>query len=220
MLKRISFVVFVLSLSVTMSGFSQSAPTGITPVHGLVANVSGDMLTVTSQNNSVKIHLGNQLTVYTNRPSDLSHVTSNAFIGVTSVKQSDGSERATEIHIFPEELRGTGEGSFLISPNQAKSASGSRMTNGTVSTLKATNGSTSGSRMTNGTVSTKSGASTISVQYGGGVQTISIPPNVAVTALTPISGKPKQGDNVFVLPKKQADGSLIATKIISAGPAK
>jgi len=220
MLKRFSFVGFVLSLVVTTSGFSQSTPAGITPVHGVVANVSGDMLTVTSPNSSVKIHLGTPLTMYTNRPSDLAHVTSNAFIGVTSVKQADGSERATEIHIFPEELRGTGEGSFLMNPNQAKSASGSRMTNGTASSLKTTNGSTSGSRMTNGTVSTKSGASTISVQYGGGVQTISIPPNVAVTALTPTTGKPKQGDNVFVLARKQADGSLVTTKIISAGPTK
>jgi len=38
--------------------------------------------------------------------SDLSKVQEKTFIGVTTVKQPDGSERATEIHIFPEELRG------------------------------------------------------------------------------------------------------------------
>jgi hypothetical protein len=37
-----------------------------------------------------------------------------SFVGVTSVPQPDGAQRATEIHIFPEELRGTGEGSYLM----------------------------------------------------------------------------------------------------------
>jgi hypothetical protein len=52
--------------------------------------------------------------VYTRAPSDLSKVTEKSFIGVTTLKQPDGSERATEIHVFPEELRGLGEGSRMM----------------------------------------------------------------------------------------------------------
>ena len=37
--------------------------------------------------------------LYTRVPSDLSKVTDNSFIGVATVKQPDGSERATEIHV-------------------------------------------------------------------------------------------------------------------------
>src|SRR5207244_3737747 len=79
-----------------------------------------------------KIHLGSSLKMYKRTPSDLARVNSESFVGVTSVKQPDGSERATNINIFPEELRGIGEGSYLMNPNPAQSASSSRMTNGTV----------------------------------------------------------------------------------------
>jgi len=158
------------------------------------------------------------LTVYRTTPSDLAHVNSKSFVGVTSLKQPDGSERATEINIFPEELRGIGEGSYLMNPDQAKSARSSRMTNGTVSGVAAAKGTAPKSRMTNGTVSAKSGASTLSVQYSGGVETISVPPDVRVTALTPTVDKLEQGENVFVLAKKQRDGSLITTSIIPIPP--
>ena len=198
---------------------AQSWPAGITPVRGVVTSVSGDVLTVNSQTGPVKIQLGSPLKVYKRTPSDVSHVNSESFVGVTSVKQPDGSERATNINIFPEELRGIGEGSYLMNPDPAQSASRSRMTNGTVAgpASRMTNGTVAGSasRMTNGTVSTKAGASTLSVQYSGGMQTISVPPDVSVTALTPTTDKLKPGDNVFVLAKTQKDGSFITTSVVS-----
>jgi hypothetical protein len=43
--------------------------------------------------------------VYRDIPSDLAHVNSASFVGVTSIKRPDGFESAKEIHIFPEELR-------------------------------------------------------------------------------------------------------------------
>jgi hypothetical protein len=69
--------------------------------------------------------------------------------------------------------------------------------------------------MTNGTVSTKSGASTLSVQYSGGMQTISVPRDVSVTALTASADKLKPGDNVVVLAKTQKDGSFITTSVVA-----
>jgi len=194
----------------TVPATSQSWPAGITPVRGVVTSLSGDLLTLNSQTGPVKLHLGTSLKVYKRTPSDLAHVSSESFVGVTSVKQPDGSERATNINIFPEELRGIGEGSYLMNPNPAQSANSSRMTNGTVAG--------SASRMTNGTVSTKSGAATLSVQYSGGMQTISVPRDVSVTALTPTTDKLKPGENVFVLAKTQKDGSFITTSILLIGP--
>jgi hypothetical protein len=191
--------------------YAQSWPAGITPVRGVVTSASGDVLTVNSQTGLVNIHLGRALKVYKRTPSDLAHVNSESFVGVTSVKQPDGSERATNINIFPEELRGIGEGSYLMNP--AQSANSSRMTNGTVAGPA--------SRMTNGTVSTKSGAATLSVQYSGGMQTINVPRDVSVTALTPTADKLQPGDNVFVLAKTQKDGSFITTSIVTTpGTAK
>jgi len=74
--------------------------------------------------------------------------------------------------------------------------------------------------MTNGTARIESGASTLSVQYSGGVQAISIPSNVIVTVLTPTADKPIKGESVFVLGRKLEDGSLITTKIISIDQTK
>jgi len=183
----LSFVgsIVVFSTVAVVPASSQSWPAGITPVRGVVTSVSGDVLTVNSQTGPVKIHLGSSLKVYKRTPSDLARVNSESFVGVTSVKQPDGSERATNINIFPEELRGIGEGSYLMNPNPAQSASSSRMTNGTVAGPA--------SRMTNGTVGTRSGAATLSVQYSGGMQTISVPRDVSVTALTPPATSSSRG---------------------------
>jgi hypothetical protein len=111
------------------------------------------------------------LQVYRDIPSDLANVNSSSYVGVLSFKQPDGSERAKEIYIFPEELRGTGEGSFLLNQSQPNTESNSRMTNGTVSGSRITNGSVSRSRMTNGMVNPSLEASKLTVQYNGGVQT-------------------------------------------------
>jgi hypothetical protein len=218
----VSFVCSIVLVSAVAAGpaFSQSWPAGTTPVRGVVASVTGDELTVNSQAGVVKMHLGNPLTVYTRTSSDLAHVTSKSFVGVTSVKQPDGSERATEIHLFPEALRGVGEGSYMMKPDQTKSPSPSRMTNGTVTGSGTAKDTTPKSRMTNGTVSSQSGASTLSIEYGGGTQTIVVPPDVSVTALAPTADKLKPGDNVVALAKKQSDGSLTTTDVIAIPPAK
>jgi hypothetical protein len=52
----------------------------------------------------------------------------NVFVGVTGIPSADGGEKAYEVHIFPEERRGTGEGrhSWDRGPQ-------SMMTNGAVS---------------------------------------------------------------------------------------
>ena len=42
--------------------------------------------------------------------ASLSDIKENSFIGVTGMPQADGSQKAVEIHIFPESMRGTGEG--------------------------------------------------------------------------------------------------------------
>ena len=60
----------------------------------------------------------------------LSDIKDNSFIGVTGMPQSDGSQKAVEIHIFPEPMRGTAEGHrpWDMVPN-------STMTNATVTQM-------------------------------------------------------------------------------------
>jgi hypothetical protein len=54
------------------------------------------------------------------------------------------------------------------------------------------------------------------VNYRGGSQTITIPPNVSVTALAPASAKPSAGTKVVVLGKKQPDGTMTASSLVVA----
>src|SRR6267378_2317925 len=139
----LSFAGFIALLGAALPAFSQSWPAGVTPVRGVVESSSGDLLTVNSKTGPVKIRLGSPLQVYRDIPSDLAHVNSSSYVGVLSFKQPDGSERAKEIYIFREELRGTGEGSFLLNQSQPNTESNSRMTNGTVSGSRITNDSVS-----------------------------------------------------------------------------
>jgi len=143
--KAQSFVLFAgcMILGTVVPAFPESKPAGVTPVRGVVASISDDTLTVKSQTSLVQIHTGSPLQVYRDIPSDLAHVNSASFVGVTSIKRPDGSESAKEIHIFPEELRGTGEGSYLLDQDQPKPEGNSRMTNGTVSQSRMTNGTSS-----------------------------------------------------------------------------
>jgi hypothetical protein len=210
--------IVAITAAVAVPAAAQSWPPGVTPVRGVIASVSGGELTVNSQSGAVKIHLGNPLTVYGRTTSDLAHVTTKSFVGITSVKQPDGSERATEIHIFPDALRGVGEGSYLMNPDPAKTTSASRMTNGTVSGSTSASATASQSRMTNGTVTTLAEGSTLSVQFKGGMETIVVPPDVHVTALTPTGDKLTPGQNVVALTKKQSDGSLTTTDVIAVSP--
>ena len=43
--------------------------------------------------------------------ADRAALTNGSFLGITSVTEPDGSQRAVEVHVFPESMRGTGEGS-------------------------------------------------------------------------------------------------------------
>src|SRR5579864_7335332 len=89
------------------------APDSAMTVRGTVVSATASQVVLKSDTGNVTVSVTQPFHVYTRAPSTLSKVTASSFIGVTTVKQADGSERATEIHVFPEELRGLGEGSRM-----------------------------------------------------------------------------------------------------------
>jgi hypothetical protein len=196
----------------TTAAQSNSAPNpeSSVMVRGSVVSVSPTQIVIKSDTGNVTVAVTQPFHLYARVPSDLSHVQQQSFIGVTSVKEPDGSEQATEIHVFPEELRGMGEGSRMMAP----SASASRMTNGSVSTSRMTNGTAAQSRMSNGSVSSTSGTSLV-VQYAGGSQNVTVPPNTPVTELKASSKTLAVGDRVAVVAKRGPDGTLTSDKAIS-----
>ena len=193
----------------TSSDSSSAAAPGaapkITGVRGTISTVTDTMLVVTTSAGDIHVALRSPPQVYSRGPADLSELKENSFVGVTSVQQPDSTQRATEIHIFPEELRGTNEGSFLMR-GQSSGGSPSTMTNGTVEAP----------RMTNGTIGATAGGKLV-VNYRGGSQTITIPSGVTVTKISLTQTKLAPGSNVVVLATKRPDGTLTASRVLLAG---
>lgn len=195
----------------TAAPSAQPALSDITPVRGALTAVSDTALTVTTTAGDVHVSVTPPLKLYKTQPADLSKVTAHTFVGVTSVAQPDDTQKATEIHIFPEELRGTGEGSNLMKM-PAGSAGRSTMTNGAVA---AAPGGGNPSRMTNGAVSTRAGGS-ITVSYNGSSRVVAVPSDVPVTEIVATDEKLAPGTNVIVLAVKQPDGTLKASRAMIA----
>lgn len=206
----LSLIATLVFLGAGARGIGQSFPDGESPVRGRVASQTVDVLKVDTKSGPTEVRLAKTLQVYVSMPSDLSHIKSDTFVGVSSAKQPDGSEQATEVHIFPEELRGVGEGSYPMNVDQHTAGSSNLMTNGSVLP----------NRMTNGAVTGTAGASTLTVQYAGGTQTIKVAPGVPVTILSPTKEALNPGQDVIVLARKLADGSLVSNSIILIGGAK
>jgi hypothetical protein len=124
-------------------------------------------------------------------PIKLEDIKAGSFIGSAAMPQADGTQRALEIHVFPESMRGTGEGHrpFDLQPQ-------STMTNGTVGAVTGTSGKT------------------LTVAYKGGEKTIVVPPGTPIVTYEP--GSPAllvAGAHVIVMGNEAADGKISATRI-------
>jgi hypothetical protein len=101
-------------------------------VRGTVEAVDGAMLTVKGRDGQTtyKVKMADNVSVRGIIKASLADIKDNSFIGVTGMPQPDGSQKAVEIHIFPEPMRGTGEGHrpWDLQP-------GSTMTNATVANM-------------------------------------------------------------------------------------
>src|SRR5882724_11327467 len=196
---------FVVLLSVSLVAVAGWAQVDATPpipgVVGQLKVLTNNLVELQTKTGVARVEIKQPLTIYREVPSDLRHVTSSAYVGVTSEKQANGMELAKQIMIFPAELRGAAEGSFMMDA-APDATTRNRMTNGSVARPPA-----STSRMTNGTAQKGSGT-TLVVHYQDGARTISVPPNVPVTVVAPAKEKLAAGDTVYVATEKLADGTL------------
>src|SRR3954454_24305494 len=97
-------------------------------VRGTIESVDGETLVVKSRSGEdVKLTMAGDVRVVGIVKIALSDIKVGSFIGTTTVPGPDGANNAVEVHVFPEDMRGTGEGSrpYDLKPN-------SSMTNATV----------------------------------------------------------------------------------------
>lgn len=138
----------------------------------------------------------------------LADIVPGAFVGATTTVQADGTLLASEVHIFPASMRGTGEGHYPMA-----SAPGNMMTNATVARVDAARGSA----MTNAAVATVTGtgsARTMTLTYRGGQQTITVPAGIPIAMLETAERKEiVRGSHVIVSVTHGPDESLVANRL-------
>ena len=181
--------------------FAQNQPARIL---GTIDSFNGQMLSVKSQDGQVaSITVPPDLKVMTNAKASLADIKPGDFVGSAADKGPDGKLHAEEVHIFPEAMRGTGEGHRPMGPDPNRT-----MTNGTV-TMAGPEDRT----MTNGTVSGVNGGSsrTMTLKYKDGEQVIEVAPDTPIV-IRVLGDRSllKPGAAVLVL-AVQKDGAMVAT---------
>ena len=163
-------------------------------VRATLEDVSVPMLTAKSRDGAeMKIKLADNAPVNEVVKATLADIKADSYIAVTAMPQPDGTQKAVAILIFPEAMRGVGEGHrpWDLEPN-------STMTNATVAEQVAgTDGQT------------------VTVKYKDGDKKILVTPaTIIVTYKKAAASDLKAGQKIFVAAaKKLDDGTLEAPNV-------
>jgi hypothetical protein len=163
-------------------------------VRGTIERVEGDKLVVKARDGSeVTLTLKKDASVLAIVKASLSDIKSGAYVGITGTPQPDGTQRAVEVHIFPESMRGVGDGHrpWDLTP-------GSTMTNGNIEQQVA-----------------GVDGQTLKIKYKDGEKSISVPPSTQIVTYQPGDRQDlKPGAKIFVVAAiKQPDGTFEVNRI-------
>jgi hypothetical protein len=166
-------------------------------VRGTVEAADGPVITVKARDGqTLKVKLTDNAAVRGIVKAALSDIKENSFIGVTGMPQADGSQKAVEIHIFPEAMRGTGEGHrpWDLQPS-------STMTNATVAQMVK---SVSGDEIT--------------LKYKEGEKKIVVAPDTVIVTYVPgDKSELKPGAKIFIAAANKKDDGTLEAAAVSVG---
>jgi len=163
-------------------------------VRGTIEKVEGTTLTVkTREGDTVKVKVPDDVGVAGVVKRSLADIKPNDFVGIAAMPQAGGPSRALEVLIFPEAMRGTGEGhrSWDLMPE-------STMTNATVAETVA-----------------KVEGHMLTLKYKDGQQTFAVAPETPIVSFAPgEKSELKPGAVIFISgATKGDDGSLSAARV-------
>ena len=166
-------------------------------VRGNIEKVDGKTLLVKARDGAMlTLMLADNAQVVGVAKASLGDIKEGAFIGSGAMPQADGSQKAVEIHIFPEALRGTGEGHrpWDLMPN-------STMTNATVAQMvKAVEGDE------------------ITLKYKDGEKKIVVVPNTTIVTYVPADkSELKPGAKIFIAGANKKDDGTLEAAAVSVG---
>jgi hypothetical protein len=185
----------VSTLALLLAGsFAAAQAPNVVRVRGTIESVNGDTMSVKLRDGAAAtVKLADKGPVRAVVKKSLADIKQGDFIAVTGLPQPDGTQKAVSIAIFPEALRGVGEGyrPWDYMPD-------SKMTNATVdSTVASVNGQE------------------LVLKYKDGEQKVIVTPSTEITAFAPATmADVKSGEKIFVAgAKKLPDGTLEAPNI-------
>jgi hypothetical protein len=163
-------------------------------IRGTIERVEGPIYVVKNRDGAeVKVTVTDNPLFVAIVKSSMADIKPGMFVGSTGMPQPDGSQKAIEVHIFPESMRGTGEGHYDwdLKPQ-------TKMTNANV---EQTVGGVDGQML--------------SVKYKDGEKKLLVTPETAVvTYVTGDKSDLKPGTRIFIgAAKQQADGTLQTPRI-------
>ena len=154
----------------------------IVRLRGAIESVNGKTLTMKGRDGTtMSMQLPDGVAVRGLEKKTVADVKQGGFVGITAMPLPDGTQKAVEIHIFPESMRGTGEGHrpWDLMPN-------STMTNGNIDSAVA---SVDGKELV--------------LKYKDGEKKFIMPANIEVVMFVPGSTADlKPGEKVFVVGEK------------------
>jgi|SRR5262245_12498946 hypothetical protein len=177
-------------------------------VRGTVEQVDGAMLTVKSRaGETLKVKMADDAKVVALVKASLADIKPGSYVGSTAIPEENGSWKAVEVHIFPESMRGTGEGDR---PYDYKPKS--TMTNGTVGNVGTPTTTTTG---TVGSEVAKGGGATLTLRYKEGEKKIDVMPETVIVMYAAGSmDELKPGAMIYIpAATKQVDGSLMTGRV-------
>ena len=173
-------------------------------IRGTIESVEGPVYVVKNRDGAeLKLTVTDNPLFVAISPSTMADIKPGMFVGSAGMMQADGTQKAIEVHIFPESMRGTGEGHYDwdLKPQ-------SKMTNANVEqTVAGVDGQL------------------LSVKYKDGEKKLLVTPETVVVTYVPGNKDDlKPGTKIFVAAaKKQPDGTVQTPRITygrnGAGPA-
>jgi hypothetical protein len=187
----IRFTIALLIAAVSAAAIAQAPPP--VRVRGTVEKFDGQNLVVkTRTGESTSIKLADNFLMIGISKGSIDDIATGKFIGTTSVGERDGALIALEVHIFPENMRGTGEGHYDWDLRPT-----SKMTNANVAN-----------------VVTMGKDRILTVEYKGGEKKVLVTDSAVVVSYAPSDkSELKPGAPVFVVATRQPDGSLTAPRV-------
>ncbi|MBS0526605.1 MAG: hypothetical protein JSS04_23450 [Proteobacteria bacterium] len=189
----IRFVAGMLAAAVLGLSFTASAQTTPVRLRGAITAIDDKTVTIAVRDGTTaNVRLADNWSASLVTPLTLADVKQGSFVGIASTG-TDADRTALEVLVFPEAMRGTGEGHYAwdLQPN-------SMMTNATVAT-----------------VASASDGQTLKLDYkGGGTQTIKVKPGTPIVTFQPGQrSDARVGAKVFVIAQKAADGTMTAARM-------